>query len=763
MPGARVQLPVSGMTCAACQARVQRALAQEPGVNDASVNLMTGVAAVTYDPARITLERLVDAVRETGYGAELPSTDGDASRQAARERQDAAEYRDLRLKAAVSLAIGAGAMLLSMPLMLGAGHDTADPFMRWAMHRLNPAVRFVAPWLFDINPAALAYALFAVTLFVMLWAGRQFYLRAWAAARHRGADMNTLIAVGTLAAFSYSAVATFAPVVFTAHGIAADVYYEAVDIIIALILAGRTLEARAKRQTSAALRALAALQPAIARLVLDDREVDRAVGDVKSGDVVLVRPGERIPVDGEVLHGSSTVDESMLTGEPLPVVKKPGDRVVGGTVNRTGALTFGATTVGADSVLAQIVRLMKEAQASRAPIQELADRISSIFVPSVIALSATTVAVWLIVGRYAGVPAPAVRAFAAGIAVLIIACPCAMGLAVPTAVMVASGRGARLGVLIKGGEAMQRAAEVDTVVFDKTGTVTEGRPEVVAFTNVAGDEQQTLDLVASVEGLSEHPLGEAIVTFARGRGANPSLVDAFDSITGMGVKGIVRGHSILVGSARLLDREGVRVNSHDTSVFVSIDGTLAASMTVADPVKAGASAALATLKSRGLDLVLVTGDASRTAERIAQEVGIARVVSGVLPEGKVDEVRRLQRDGHVVAMVGDGINDAPALAQADVGMALGTGTDIAVEAADVTLMRGELEAVDRAIALARRTLQVIKQNLFWAFIYNVVGIPVAAGVLYPAFGVLLSPVLASAAMAFSSVTVVTNSLRLRNA
>jgi len=775
----RAQLPITGMTCAACQARVQRALAREPGVRDASVNLMTGTATVVYDPSLITPERLVRAVADTGYGAELPSAESETARQAAREARDATEYRDLRLKAAVSLAIGAGTMLLSMPLMLGAGHNAADPFMQWTMRTLDPAARVLAPWLFVIDPGALSYALFAVTLFVMAWAGRQFYTRAWTAARHAGADMNTLIAIGTLAAFLYSAVATFVPTVFTTHGMAADLYYEAVVIIIALILVGRTLEARAKRQTSAALRGLAALQPLTARVAGESGDVERPIGEIASGDIVIVRPGERIPVDGEVIAGSSTTDESMLTGEPLPVSKRVGDRVVGGTVNRTGALRYRATAVGGASVLAQIVRLMRDAQSSRAPIQELADRVSAIFVPSVIALSALTILVWLSVGRWSGAAAPAIHAFAAGIAVLIIACPCAMGLAVPTAVMVASGRGARSGVLIKGGEALQRAAEVDTVVLDKTGTVTEGRPTVVAFDRVAGDEGRILELVASVESLSEHPLAEAIVNYARSRGAIPQQADAFESITGIGVRGRVGGHSVVVGSKHLLERDGVAglesIAASDarrdegvdeaaaTAVFVGIDGALAALMRVADPIKPGASAAIGALRARGLDLVLLTGDSGPAAASIAREIGVTHVVSGVLPDGKVEEIKRLQRAGHVVAMVGDGINDAPALAQADIGIAIGTGTDIAIEAADVTLIRGDLDGVDTAIALARRTLRVIKQNLFWAFIYNIVGIPVAAGALYPAFGILLSPILASAAMAFSSVTVVTNSLRLRNA
>jgi Cu+-exporting ATPase len=796
-PTERVVIPVTGMTCAACQGRVQRTLGRTPGVVDAAVNLMMGNATVSYDPAAVTPAALVATIRKTGYDAELPLPDVSAfDEQAARDRAQEAEFRELRTKAIVSGVAGAVAMVVSMPLMAGDPHAhggaagiVADPFMRWAMESMTPALRATAPWLYAIPPAVIAWTLLVVTLGVMAWAGRHFYTRAWAAFRHHAADMNTLVAVGTGAAFLYSVVATVAPGLFRAAGLAPDVYYEAVIIIIALILTGNAFEARAKRQTSAALRALAALQPETARVLRPtpeggQAEVDLPVEAVRSGDLVLVRPGERVPVDGEVVEGASAVDESMLTGESLPVPKAAGDRVIGGTINRTGAFRYRATTLGAGSVLAQIVRLMRDAQGSRAPIQALADRISAVFVPVVLSIAIATFTVWFVAAHTTGTPpgAALVRAFAAAVAVLIIACPCAMGLAVPTAVMVSTGRGAEMGVLIKGGEALQRAGDVTTVVLDKTGTVTEGRPTVTdvvpapdgAARDGGPSDDELLRLVASLETMSEHPLADAIVRAARERGLALAVPEAFASDTGRGATGSVDGRGLAVGNAALmaawavdaaplaaaaerLGREG------KTPIYVAVDGALAGVVAVADPVRATSRDAVARLRAMGLDVVMLTGDNRRTADAVARQAGIDRVVAEVLPDGKVAEVRRLQGEGRVVAMVGDGINDAPALAQADVGIAVGSGADVAVEAADVALMRGELAGVAQAIALSRRTMRTMKQNLFWAFVYNVVGIPVAAGVLYPAFGLLLSPILASAAMAFSSVSVVSNSLRLRRA
>ncbi len=789
-----ITIPVSGMTCAACQARVQRTLARQPGVADASVNLIMQSASVKYDPSVIAPEELVQAIRKTGYGAELASPDQTAfEEQEERDRAQVEEARVLRRKAIASGIAGIIAMTVSMPLMSAIHHGSgvvADPFMRWAMDAFTPTLRGVLPWLYTLPASLLSYFLLVLTVGVMAWAGRHFYTRAWAAFRHRSADMNTLVSVGTGAAFLYSLVATVAPGFFVSRGVAPDVYYEAVIIIIALILTGNMFEARAKARTSSALRALVRLQPKMARVVRNGVEVDVPAEQVARGDTVVVRPGERIPVDGQIARGRSSVDESMLTGESLPVEKGVGDRVIGGTINETGNFHYTATTLGSDSVLARIVKLMRDAQSSRAPIQRLADRVSGIFVPVVMAIAVLTFVVWFVTAD----AAPGVRAFAAAVAVLIIACPCAMGLAVPTAVMVATGKGAELGVLIKGGEALQRAGDVTTVVLDKTGTVTEGRPSVtdivLAPALVASategraepmDESRILRLVASLETASEHPLAEAIVEHAREHGLELETPLDFDSLTGRGAAGMVGGVAVVVGNPALMGERGVDVaplattadelaSLGRTPMYVAVSGgedgseyELAGVVAVADPIKPTSREAIRRFHAMGLRTVMLTGDNERTALAIAREAGIDRVVAGVLPAGKVAEIKRLQEEGAVVAMVGDGINDAPALAQSDIGMAIGTGTDIAAEAGDVVLMRGDLRSAAQAIELSRRTMRTMKQNLFWAFIYNVIGIPIAAGVLYPAFGILLSPILAGAAMAFSSVSVVTNSLRLRRA
>lgn len=732
------RIPVTGMTCAACQANVQRALEREAGVREAAVNLMTAIATVTYDPQQVTPTGLVGAIRAAGYGATLPDSAQSAiAEQERRDAETAEEFTAFTRKAIATGVIGA-AMMAAMPLM----------------HHL--------PW------ANLVQLL--ITLGVMATAGRHFYVRAWLGLTHRTADMNTLVALGTGAAFLYSLVATLVPSFFSSRGIPADVYFEAVVLIIAFILTGNAFEARAKRNTAVALRALVQLQPKTARVVRNLMEREVAIDEVVPGDVVAVKPGERIPVDGVVLRGESAVDESMLTGESIPVAKQKGDRVFGGTMNGTGAFRLTATTLGADSALARIVQLMRDAQGSRAPIQHLADRLSAIFVPVVVTIAALTFVTWVLVAQ------EPVRAMAVAVSVLIIACPCAMGLAVPTAVMVATGRGASLGVLIKGGEALQRAAEVDTVVVDKTGTVTEGRPVVTDLVRVddALTDETMLGLVAAVERRSEHPLADAIVREAAARGLTLSEVEAFASLTGRGARGTLAGHAVLVGNAALLAEQGVDAgaltreadrlaDAGRTVLFIAIDGRAIGVIAVADQIRPTSREAIAAMRARGLEVVLLTGDETRVGEAVAREAGIARVVAGVLPKGKVAEVQRLQREGRVVAMVGDGINDAPALAQADVGMAMGGGADVATDAADVVLMRGDLRAAAQALALAHRTMRTMRQNLFWAFAYNVIGIPVAAGVLYPTFGILLSPVVASAAMAFSSVSVVTNALRLRGA
>ncbi len=775
---ARLTIPVGGMTCAACQATVQRELQRTPGVLDATVNLMTNSAAVLYDPRAVGPDTLLERIRRTGYSAELPSNDLSAvDAQLAQDAEQLREYRGLRRKAIVSLAIGAVAMLVAMPLMAAAAHagigSGADPFMRWTMNVLDPTLRRAMPWLYLVALTTLSWVLFGVTLFVMLWAGRHFYQRAWVALRHGSANMNTLVALGTGSAFLASAAATVAPEFFAARGIAHDVYYEAVIIIIALVLLGNTLEARAKTRTAAAIRRLIGLQPKAAHVVRGDAEVDVPVTELRSGDLVVMRPGERLPVDGEIVHGASAVDESMITGEPMPVGKLPGDRVVGGTVNGSGSFRYRATTLGSDSALARIVTLMREAQGSRAPIQNLADRISAVFVPVVVAIAVVTFGVWYV----AGDTASGVRALSAAVSVLVIACPCAMGLAVPTAVMVATGKGAAVGLLIKGGDALQRAGAVDTVVLDKTGTVTAGKPSVTEIAAAGGggglDDASLLALAASVERQSEHPLGAAIAQAAMRRGARLTMPDSFRSESGRGVSGVVDGRAVLVGSAAWLRDWSVDVapvaaraeqlaQAGRSIVYVAVDGALAGLIAVSDPVKPTSPAAIARLRALGIEVVMLTGDHERAARAVAAAAGgIDRVIAGISPAGKVAEIKRLRALGRVVAMVGDGINDAPALVHADVGVAIGSGTDVAIDASDVTLMRGDLGGVADAIVLSRRTMRTIKQNLFWAFAYNTVGIPVAAGVLYPLFGILLSPILASAAMALSSVSVVSNSLRLR--
>ncbi|MBV8674801.1 MAG: copper-translocating P-type ATPase, partial [Acidobacteriaceae bacterium] len=609
-----------------------------------------------------------------------------------------------------------------------------------------------------------------LSAFVAGWAGRRFYVKAWAALRHKTADMNTLVALGTGAAFVYSAAITVAPGFFIGRGIAPDVYYDSGILIIGLVLAGNTLESRAKGRTVLALRKLVQLQPKTARVLQNGAEVALPVESLQPGDLIRVRPGERIPADGEVIVGRSSVDESMLTGESLPVEKEPGGQVIAGTLNQRGSFEYRATAVGAESVLAQIVRLLRDAQGSRAPIQNLADRISAIFVPTVLGLAILTFSGWEIFGRSYG----SMQAFAAAVTVLVIACPCAMGLAVPTAVMVATGRGAAFGLLIKGGEALQRLEKVDTVVLDKTGTVTEGRPEVTDVLFNPGSRlsrSAVVLLAAALERASEHPLGEAVVRHAAESSAAIPQAESFESIPGRGVAGMVESHAVLIGNRRLMEEYSIPIaplvpvdEEHAakgrTPLWVAIDGELAALVVIADTVRPSAIPAIQELHREGLHVVMLTGDNKRTARAIGDETGVDNVIAGVLPQGKVEAIRRLQAEHRIVAMVGDGVNDAPALAQADVGITMASGSDIAVEAGDVTLMRGDLRGVAAAITLSRGTMRVMRQNLFWAFAYNVVGIPLAAGVLYPVWGLMLSPVLGSAAMALSSFSVVTNSLRL---
>ena len=784
----RVTIPVGGMTCAACQSFVQRALAEVAGVREASVNLMLHNATVMFDPAEAAVATLVEKIRSIGYDAAMPENAHSAlEEQEKNDAEQVREYLDLRRRAVVTVLAGLLAMIASMPLMTGGGMaggrdsiagsaSLKDPFLAWFMRVMDPVLREAMPWLYHLGAGTIRWALLALSAWIVSWSGRRFYEKAWLALKHLTADMNTLVALGTGAAFLYSAAVTVGPGFFLRRGVMPDVYYDAGLLILGLVLTGNAMESRAKGRTAVALRRLTQLQPKTARVLREGGEFDLPVAAIQHGDVILVRPGERIATDGEVIAGGSGVDESMLTGESMPVEKTIGDRVMGGTLNQRGSLQYRATALGSESTLAQIVRLLREAQGTRAPIQNVADRVSAIFVPAVLGLAVLTCLAWMFLGGEHG----RMQGFASAVAVLVIACPCAMGLAVPTAVMVATGRGAVSGLLMRNGEALERLEKVDTVVLDKTGTITEGRPTVTAV-KVAPAERRSsaeiLRIAASLERASEHPLGEAVVRAAKDSGAELgqvrelSLAQEFAAFPGRGVVGVLDGERVVVGNALLLRENGIEIDemvdaarqaSADgrTPLWVAVDGRLAGLILVADRIKATSRAVVEGLRREGLRVVMLTGDNERVARAIGEEVGVTEVIAGVLPEGKVEAIRRLQSEHRVVAMVGDGVNDAPALAQADVGVAMASGSDVAMEAGDVTVMRSDLAGVMDAMRLSRATMRVMRQNLFWAFGYNVVMIPLAAGVLYPVWGVLLSPVLASAAMAFSSVSVVTNSLRL---
>src|SRR5665213_1122791 len=783
-PG-HVTLSISGMTCAACQSFIQSTLAAGVGVKNATVNLMLHNATVTFDPAITSPPALVETVQSIGYGAAMPLVgDSVLNEQESHDEQQFREYKRLRLKAVISLTAGAVAMVLSMPLMSmshtqGVEH-MKDPLMAWSIRVLDPILRSILPWMYKMNGNAIRWLLFALAAFIVAWAGRHFYTKAWSALLHKTADMNTLVALGTGAAFLYSTASTIAPQFFIEHGIAPDVYFEAGILIIGLVLVGNTLESRAKGQTAVALRKLVNLQPKTATILREGTETKLPLEAIQEGDLILVRPGERIPTDGLVFSGSSSVDESMITGESLPVEKASQSRVIGGTLNQHGSFEYRATTLGASSALSQIVKLLRDAQGSRAPIQRIADRVSAIFVPTVLGIAIVTFFAWRAFAPHAGI----MQAFAAAVTVLVIACPCAMGLAVPTAVMVATGRGAALGVLIKGGEALQLLEKVDTIALDKTGTITLGSPKVtdvlVTWQDSKDSDQQRsiyseermVCLAAALERASEHPLAEAIIRYAQGRQLKLAQPENFNSMAGLGVVGIVDGATTLIGNLALMEKYSIDTKVLEisaehlaedgkTPLWVAINGKLAGILAVSDTVKPTSAMAIQKMHAEGLRVVMLTGDNERTANAIARMVGIDEVIAGILPAGKVDAIIRLQRERRIVAMVGDGVNDAPALAQANVGLTMSNGSDIAMEAGDVTLMRNDLTAVAMAISLSRSTMPVMRQNLFWAFIYNVIGIPLAAGALYPFFGLLLSPVVASAAMALSSFSVVANSLRLR--
>lgn len=738
---------LGGMSCAACASNVENAIRSVPGVETCNVNFGIEQAAVTYDPTQTNLSTIQATVDGAGYTAqpvdENPLTaDDDAERLARATRE-----RELTRKVIFSLVIGGVLMIGSLPMMTGL----EIPFIPAWLHN---------PWL-----------QLGLTLPVMVWAGSDFFINTWKALKHHSATMDTLVAVGTGTAYLYSLFPTLYPQWFLAQGLRPDVYYEIAAVIIALILLGNLLENRAKGQTSEAIRKLMGLQAKTARVIRHGQELDIPITAVGLGDVVLVRPGEKIPVDGEIIDGSSTLDEAMVTGESIPVQKQVGDEVIGATLNKTGSFKFRATRVGKDTFLAQIVKLVQQAQGSKAPIQRLADRVTSWFVPAVIAIAILTFVLWFnIMGNVS-------MALITTVGVLILACPCALGLATPTSIMVGTGKGAENGILIKGADSLELAHKIQTIVLDKTGTVTQGNPTVTDYVTLKGtangNELALLKLAGSLERYSEHPLADAVVQYAQRQGVTLLEAQQFEAIAGSGVQGSVEGHWVQIGTHRWMhelsiDTERLRQSwdrlesGGKTAVWVAVDGQIEAIMGITDAVKPSSANAIRTLQKMGLEVVMLTGDNRRTAEVIAREVNIQRVMAEVRPDQKADQVMVLQQEGKRVAMVGDGINDAPALAQANVGMAIGTGTDVAIAASDITLISGDLWGIVTAIQLSRATIRNIRQNLFFAFIYNVAGIPIAAGILYPFSGWLLNPIIAGAAMAFSSVSVVTNALRLRN-
>ncbi len=743
-------LTLKGMSCASCANSVQKAIQQVPGVSSAQVNFATEQARVEYDERKTHVKAIQLAVVNAGFEASVREdvSIGEADAKAQKERQW--ERRSLLNKVIISSVIGFVLILGTLPMMLGVN------IPRWPMFLHNAWLQFI------------------LSTPVLFWCGQSFYVGAWKAFTHRAANMNTLVALGTGAAYLYSVFVTLFPGVLIAQGLAPEVYYEAAVVIIALLLLGRYLENRARGQTSNAIRQLMGLQAKTARVIRENKEIDLPLEEVVVGDIIIVRPGEKIPVDGKVTEGTSTVDESMVTGEPVPVKKGPGDEIIGATINKTGSFQFRAYRVGKDTLLAQIVQLVQAAQGSKAPIQKLADQVTGWFVPVVIAIALLTFILWF------NLTGNLTLALLTTVGVLIIACPCALGLATPTSIMVGTGKGAENGILIKDAESLERAHKLQTIVVDKTGTLTEGKPTVTDFLTVRGvanrNEINLLQLAAAVERNSEHPLAEAVVNYAVSQGiaiASLASVQDFNALTGQGVQGKVNGHLVQIGTERWMQSLGVETHALQaqrqawesaakTTAWIAIDGKAEGLMGISDALKKTSAKAVSALQRMGLEVVMLTGDNQNTAEAIAQSVGIRRVFAEVRPDQKAAQIHQLQAEGKQVAMVGDGINDAPALAQADVGISIGTGTDVAIAASDITLISGDLQGIVTAIQLSKATIHNIRQNLFFAFIYNVAGIPIAAGILYPLFGWLLNPVIAGAAMAFSSVSVVTNALRLRN-